>query len=50
MLGHSSSTLTRDTYTSVVDEVKHHAAGAVARIFLAAGLQQPPHRDRRQRR
>jgi integrase len=42
MLGHSSSTLTRDTYTSVVDEVKHHAAGAVARVFLAAGLQQPP--------
>ncbi|MFI6344170.1 tyrosine-type recombinase/integrase [Streptomyces sp. NPDC050560] len=39
MLGHSSSTLTRDTYTSVVDGVKHHAAGAVARVFLSAGLQ-----------
>lgn len=41
MLGHSSSTITRDTYTSVVDEVKHNAAAAVARVFLAAGLQQP---------
>ncbi|MEV8014985.1 tyrosine-type recombinase/integrase [Streptomyces sp. NPDC086554] len=45
MLGHSSSTITRDTYTSVVDEVKHHAAGALARIFLAAGLQQSVHPD-----
>lgn len=39
MLGHSSSTLTRDTYTSVVEQVKHQAAGAVARIILTAGLQ-----------
>lgn len=49
MLGHSSSTLTRDTYTSVVDEVKHHAAGAVARVILAAGLQQHESFARKQR-
>jgi integrase len=36
MLGHSSSKLTRDTYTSVVDEVKHDDAEAVARIFRDA--------------
>ncbi|GHH82969.1 hypothetical protein GCM10018793_43910 [Streptomyces sulfonofaciens] len=45
MLGHSSSTLTRETYTSVADEVEHHAAGAVARVILAAGLQQNSHRN-----
>lgn len=30
MLGHSTSTITRDTYTSVFDELKHAAAGAIA--------------------
>jgi integrase len=30
MLGHSSSTITRDTYTSVLDDAKHAAAAAIA--------------------
>lgn len=37
MLGHSSSTITRDTYTSVVDDVKHAAAAALASVFRQAG-------------
>jgi integrase len=37
MLGHSSSTITRDTYTSVVDEAKHTAAEALARILTRTG-------------
>jgi integrase len=37
MLGHSSSVITRDTYTSVVDEVKHTAAAALASVFRDAG-------------
>ncbi|WP_079063462.1 tyrosine-type recombinase/integrase [Streptacidiphilus griseoplanus] len=37
MLGHSSSTFTRDTYQSVVDEVKHQAAAALAGVFNRAG-------------
>ncbi|GAA2021078.1 tyrosine-type recombinase/integrase [Catenulispora yoronensis] len=36
MLGHSSSTITRDTYTSVFDELKHAAAGAIANAITAA--------------
>lgn len=36
-LGHSSSTFTRDTYQSVVDEVKHQAAAALAGVFNRAG-------------
>jgi integrase len=36
MLGHSSVTFTLDTYTSVVDEVKHAAAAAVAEVFRRA--------------
>ncbi|MEY9850264.1 integrase [Streptacidiphilus sp. BW17] len=35
-LGHSSSTFTRDTYQSVVNEVKHSAAAALAEIFTQA--------------
>lgn len=35
MLGHASSTLTRDTYTSVADEAKHAAADAIS-VFLNA--------------
>jgi len=33
LLGHSSSALTLDTYTSVVDELKHAAAEAISDIF-----------------
>ncbi len=29
MLGHSTTTLTRDTYTAVFDELKHAAAAAI---------------------
>jgi integrase len=36
MLGHSSSTITRDTYTSVFSELKHSAAGAIAGAINAA--------------
>ncbi|RAG83815.1 site-specific integrase [Streptacidiphilus pinicola] len=36
-LGHSSSTFTRDTYQSVVDELKHRAAAALAEVFVQAG-------------
>ena len=35
MLGHSSSTITRDTYTSVFDELKHAAAGAIANAITS---------------
>ena len=37
MLGHSSSVITRGTYTLVVDEVKHAAAAALAAVFREAG-------------
>jgi integrase len=30
ILGHSSSVITRDTYTSVLDDAKHAAAQAIA--------------------
>ncbi len=33
ILGHSSSAITLDTYTSVVDELKHAAAEAISDIF-----------------
>ncbi|MFI6580240.1 tyrosine-type recombinase/integrase, partial [Embleya sp. NPDC050493] len=36
MLGHSSSTLTRETYTSVADEAKHAAADAISAFLSAA--------------
>lgn len=36
MLGHSSSVLTRDTYTSVADEAKHAAADAISAFLSAA--------------
>ena len=37
MLGHSSSTLTRDTYTTVVEEAKHQAAATLAGLFTLPG-------------
>ena len=36
-LGHSSTSFTRDTYQSVVDELKHQAAAALANAFNQAG-------------
>jgi integrase len=36
-LGHSSTSFTRDTYQSVVDELKHQAAAALADVFNQAG-------------
>lgn len=33
MLGHSSSTITRDTYTSVLDDAKHAAAAAISGLL-----------------
>jgi integrase len=33
LLGHTTSTLTRDTYTSVVEDLHRDAADAVARIM-----------------
>ncbi len=36
-LGHSSTSFTRDTYQSVVDELKHQSAAALADIFNQAG-------------
>ncbi len=36
MLGHSTTTITRDTYTSVFDELKHDAANAIAHAINTA--------------
>ena len=36
MLGHSTTTITRDTYTSVFDELKHAAANAIAQAINSA--------------
>jgi integrase len=36
MLGHSTTTITRDTYTSVFDELKHAAANAIAQAITSA--------------
>lgn len=37
LFGHTTSTLSRDTYTSVVDELHRDAAEAVARIMRKTG-------------
>jgi hypothetical protein len=37
MMGHSSIVLTADTYTSVLPDVAHRAAEAVAALVLQAG-------------
>ena len=42
MLGHSSSTLTRDTYTSVTSGPRHAAAEAIAHIIDTAATNTPP--------
>ncbi len=42
MLGHSSSTITRDTYTSVVSQTRHAAAEAIAQVIN--GMAIPPAR------
>jgi hypothetical protein len=42
MLGHSSSTLTRDTYTSVADEAKHAAADAISAFLAGADVTRKP--------
>lgn len=36
MLGHSTSVITRDTYTSVYDELKHAAAASIAAAITSA--------------
>jgi integrase len=41
MLGHSTTAITSDTYTSVVDEAKHTAAAKIAAIFTIAAPQTP---------
>jgi hypothetical protein len=33
LLGHSTSTITRDTYTAVTDEIKHAAATRITHII-----------------
>jgi hypothetical protein len=48
-LGHSSIVLTADTYVTVVPEVAHAAAEAVARLLIDAG-HHPARRRRRHRR
>jgi integrase len=42
ILGHSSSVITRDTYTSVLDEAKHAAAAAIAAQLGAAPTPRRP--------
>lgn len=48
LLGHSSSTITRDTYTSVLDDAKHAAAAAISDALK--GHTPKPNRTRRSAR
>jgi integrase len=45
MLGHTSSTLTRDTYTTVGEEAKHQAAATPADLSTLGGTPRPATAD-----